>query len=161
MKPADNELISVLNNLLKDELSSINHYMAEAELCDNWGYRVLHDEIERYAQQEMRHAAMLLERIVFFEGIPDVDDLPRMPIGTTVPDIVQNVLDAEEKAWKDYNEAIAFAHEIGDQATTKLLRRILRDEEEHINWAEAQLTQMQHMGLACYLQTKVGEEEED
>lgn len=144
-------IITVLNELLADELSAISQYMVHSEICDNWGYEKLHKAIEKQAVDEMHHAEWLIKRIIFLEGAPVVSKLNPINIGKTVLDIVTHDQDAELAAVRAYNRAIALAHEVADQATVDLLIQILKMEEGHVDWAEAQRDQIEQMGLQNYL----------
>ncbi len=145
------KLLTVLNQLLADELTAINQYMVHSEMCDNWGYGKLHKAIESQAKDEMHHAEWLIQRIIFLEGTPVVSKLNPMKIGTSVRDMVTNDQDAEIAAVRAYNDAIALGHEVGDQASVDLLIRILKMEEGHVDWAEIQRSQIEQMGLENYL----------
>ncbi|MGA2064435.1 MAG: bacterioferritin [Thermoguttaceae bacterium] len=151
------QLLKKLNDLLREELSGINQYMVHSEMCDNWGYQRLHKTVEKRAVQEMKHAERLIGRIVFLEGAPTVSELNPIRIGADVPKQLQNDLDAELAAVRSYNEAIRLAAEVGDGATKELLDHILVDEDEHVDWLEEQLDQVQQMGLPVYLSTQTRE----
>lgn len=148
----NDKLIEVLNTLLADELTAINQYMVHAELCENWGYERLHQAIRRQAMDEMHHAEWLIERIIFLEEIPTVARLNMLHIGRTVLEMIMNDSSDELGAVKSYNAAIALAREVQDQGTVDLLTRILKMEEEHVDWAEKQQAQINQMGLENYLQ---------
>lgn len=154
----DAKLLGKLNGLLADELTAINQYMVHSEMCDNWGYERLHGQIEKRAIQEMKHAEMLIGRILFLEGTPDVSTLNRIRIGADVAKQFANDLTAERGAWKLYNEAIKLADQAKDAPTRNLLEQIARDEDEHIDWLEEQLDQIKQMGLQFYLSTQVKED---
>jgi bacterioferritin len=145
------KLLTVLNELLADELTAINQYMVHSEMCDNWGYAKLHQAIEKQAMDEMHHAEWLIQRIIFLEGTPVVSKLNPMNIGQTVADMINNDYEAELAAVPAYNNAVTLAHEVADQATVALLIKILNMEEAHVNWAEAQRAQIEQMGLQNYL----------
>ncbi len=145
------KLLAVLNQLLADELTAINQYMVHSEMCDNWGYEKLHKAIEGQAKDEMHHAEWLIQRILFLEGTPIVSKLNPIKVGTTVLEIITGDQDAELSAVRAYNDAIALAHEVGDQASVDLLTRILKMEEDHVDWAEMQRAQIEQMGLENYL----------
>jgi bacterioferritin len=145
------KLITVLNQLLADELTAISQYMVHSEMCDNWGYELLHKAIEKQAIDEMHHAESLIKRIIFLEGTPVVSKLNAIRIGKTVADMVKFDLDAEDGAVKAYNSAITIAHEVADQATVDLMISILKDEEAHVDWNEVQRDQIEQMGLQNYL----------
>ena len=148
------KLIDVLNELLADELTAISQYILHAEMCDNWGYKKLHNAIEKQARDEMHHAEWLIERILYLEGMPIVNKLNPMKIGKSVPELIKNDLEAEKEAVPAYNKAIGLAGEMGDEATADLLVEILKMEEDHIDWAKKQLTQVDQMGLDRYLTTQ-------
>ena len=153
------KLLTVLNQLLADELTAISQYMVHSEMCKAWGYGKLHDAIEKQAIDEMHHAEWLIGRIIFLEGVPQVSKLNPMMIGTTVPEIVGNDQEAEVGAVKAYNAGIRLAHEGDDQSTADLLTKILKMEEGHVEWAEKQRAQIDQMGLESYLSDQTGEDE--
>ena len=145
------KILEHLNLRLAEELTAINQYMVHSEMCDNWGYERLHQAIEKRAIDEMKHAEKLIARILFLEGRPIVSDLNKIHIGAEVPKMHQNDWSAEEGAIKGYNESIRLAVEVGDNGSRELLEDILEDEEEHIDWLEAQLDQIKQMGPQNYL----------
>ena len=144
-------ILATLNALLADELTAINQYMVHSELCSNWGYERLHEAVEKRAFTEMRHAERLIERIIFLEGQPIVSRLNPISIGSDVPAQLRNDLQAELGAVKSYNEGIALAVEVADNGTRELLESILKDEEDHVDWIEAQMDQIEQMGIQSYL----------
>lgn len=145
------KLLAVLNQLLADELTAINQYMVHSEMCDNWGYDKLHKAIEGQAKDEMHHAEWLIQRILFLDGTPVVSKLNPIKIGTSILEIIAGDQEAELSAVRAYNDAIALAHEVSDQASVDLLIRILKMEEGHVDWAEMQRSQIEQMGLENYL----------
>ncbi len=145
------KLLKVLNQLLADELTAINQYMLHSEMCDSWGYEKLHKAIEKQAIDEMHHAEWLIKRILFLDGMPEVSKLNPMKIGKNVSDIIGKDQNAEVDAVKSYNNAIALARDVADQATADLLTKILNMEEGHVDWAENQRKQIEDMGLENYL----------
>jgi len=147
----DKKVLTVLNELLADELTAISQYMVHSEMCDNWGYEKLHKAIEGQAVDEMHHAEWLIQRILFLEGQPVVSKLNPIHIGKDVLQIIGTDQDAELAAVKAYNAAIRLGHEVDDQATVELLTRILAMEEGHVDWAETQRDQIAQMGLPSYL----------
>jgi len=151
------KILETLNMLLADELTAINQYMVQSEMCADWGYEKLHEAIEKRAIDEMKHAEKLIGRIIFLEGRPIVSNLNKINIGATVDAQHKNDHEAEETAIKAYNDAIKLAVEVGDNGTRDLFEEILEDEEEHIDWIETQLDQIDQMGLQVYL----GEQLED
>ena len=154
MKGNEN-IIARLNDLLSDELTAINQYMVHSEMCDNWGYEHLHKAIEARAITEMHHAEKLIARLLFLEGKPVVSNLKAIHIGGEVEALHKNDLDAELTAVKAYNEGIRLAVEVGDNGTRELFESILKDEEDHVDWLEAQLDQIKQMGIQNYLVEQV------
>lgn len=150
------KVIEVLNSLLADELTAINQYMVHAEMCDNWGYGRLSEAVEQRAITEMRHAEKLIARILFLEGQPIVSNLRAMHIGADVEAQLKNDWQAERGAITAYNEGVRLAAELNDYGTEELLEAILKDEEDHIDWIEAQLDQIAQMGIQLYLSGQVG-----
>lgn len=149
------KLIEALNRLLADELTAINQYMVHSEMCDNWGYEKLHKHFEKRAIDEMKHAEMLIGRILFLEGLPTVTNLNKIAIGDMVPKQLQNDHDAEAGAIKAYNDAIALATEVGDNATKDFLQKILNDEDDHMDGIEELQDQINQMSLQVFLTTQV------
>ena len=149
------KLIDTLNLLLSDELTAISQYIVHSEMCANWGYDELHDAIEKRAIDEMKHAEKLIARIIFLEGLPIVSKLGAMHIGAAVPEQLENDLQSEYGAVKGYNEGVRLAVESADNTTRALLESILHDEEDHIDWLEAQRDQIQQMGLSAYLAQQI------
>jgi bacterioferritin len=145
------KIIEKLNALLADELTAINQYIVHSEMCANWGYERLHEAIEKRAITEMKHAEKLIERILFLDGIPIVSKLNKIEIGSDVKAQFENDLDAERMAVQAYNEGIQLAVESGDNGTRALLESILADEEHHVDWLEAQLDQIEQIGIENYL----------
>lgn len=149
------KLIAALNSLLADELTAINQYMVHTELCESWGYGKLHVAIRKQAIDEMRHAEWLIERIIFLDGAPTVSKLNPMKIGKTPAEIINNDYGYELNAIRDYNNAIKLSREVDDQGSLELLTKILKMEEDHADWAEVQLVQIEQMGLENYLVNQV------
>ncbi len=145
------KLLLVLNSLLADELTAINQYMVHSEMCENWGYNKLHAAIRKQAMDEMHHAEWLIERIIFLDGAPTVSKLNAIKIGKTVPEMINNDDKDELEAVKAYNEAINLAREVNDEGSVDLLRKILKMEEGHVDWAEIQNAQIEQMGIQNYL----------
>lgn len=147
----NDKIIALLNGFLADELTAINQYIVHSEMCANWGYGKLHEKSEKRAIDEMKHAEKLIARILFLEGIPIVSELKKMNIGASVEAQLRNDLAAELGAIKDYNEGIRICLELGDNGSRELIDDNLKDEEEHLDWLEAQLDQISQMGLQNYL----------
>jgi bacterioferritin len=156
MMKGNDQVLATLNGLLADELTAVNQYMVHAGMCANWNYEKLHHTIEKRAIEEMKHAEMLIDRILFLEGTPVVSKLGAMKIGAGVEAQFHNDHDAELGAIKAYNEGIRLAVEQGDNGSRELMESILKDEERHIDWLEAQLDQIAHMGIQTYLVEQVG-----
>ena len=152
----NDEVIAVLNDLLSDELTAISQYMVHAEMCDNWRYEKLAKAAEGRAIDEMKHAEKLIGRILFLEGIPTVSELKKIHIGSDVTNQQKNDAHAEVDAVTAYNAAIKVAASLGDNGTRELLEGILKDEEVHLDWLEAQLSQIDQMGIQMYLVEQVG-----
>lgn len=151
------KIIAVLNEFLADELTAINQYMVHSEMCANWGYDKLHEAIEKRAIGEMKHAEKLIGRILFLEGQPVVSQLKKIHIGATVEAQLKHDLDAEADAIKAYNDGIRLCLEAGDNGSRELIEDNLEDEENHLDWLEAQLDQIGQMGLQNYLLAQVKE----
>ncbi|MCL7451964.1 MAG: bacterioferritin [Anaerolineae bacterium] len=144
-------LIESLNERLAEELTAINQYFVHAEMAEDWGYERLHEAIEGRAIQEMKHAETLISRILFLEGMPIVSKLGEIHIGKDVLTQHKNDWQAEYDAIKSYNESIRLAVEVSDNGSREILESILKDEEDHIDWLEAQLDQIEQLGLEHYL----------
>jgi bacterioferritin len=149
------EVIEKLNTLLADELTAISQYMVQAEMCANWGYKHLEEVIEKRAKDEMKHAEKHINRIIFLEEMPIVSELNKMHIGASVEAFHKNDWADENRAIKAYNDAIKLAVEVGDNGTRDMLESILNDEEDHIDWIEAQLDQLEQMGVQVYLSEQI------
>jgi len=156
-KPA---VLDALSQMLKEELGAISQYFLHAEMCENWGYERLSELIKKQSIGEMKHAEILIERILFLEGMPNMGDLPKLNVGKDVKQQIQNDLDLELSAVTEYNNAVAACQKVGDNATADLLKEILKDEEEHVDFLETQLGLIKDLGLENYLVEQMGDEEE-
>jgi bacterioferritin len=152
------KVISKLNEGLREELTAINQYFVHAEMCHNWGYHRLGDFIRKQSIGEMKHAEELLERIIFLDGMPKMEPLP-LTIGADVQVQLQNDLDLELKAVVMYNDAITVARDAGDNTSRELFERLLKDEESHVDFLEAQLHQIKQLGYERYLAQQIGGED--
>jgi bacterioferritin len=152
------KMLEKLNGLLAEELTAINQYMVHAEMCDNWKYEQLHESIEKRAMDEMKHAEKLIARILFLEGRPIVSKLNEMRIGPDVENQHKNDLASEQVAVKSYNDGIKLATEVSDGGTRELLEHILQEEEDHVDWLEAQLDQIKQIGIQNYLTEQIYKE---
>lgn len=153
----NDKLIATLNSLLADELTAINQYMVHSEMCDNWGYDKLHKHFEKRAIDEMKHAEILIGRILYLEGLPVVTKLNKISIGKDVPEQLEFDRLAEKDAIKAYNEAIVLAGEVLDYATRDVLQNILNDEDEHMDGIEELQDQVGQMGVQIFLTTQIKE----
>jgi len=151
------KIIAVLNDFLADELTAISQYMVHSEMCADWGYDKLHEAVEKRAIGEMKHAEKLIGRILFLEGQPVVSNLNKMDIGATVEAQLKHDLEAEAGAIKAYNDGIRLCLEVGDGGSRELIEDNLEDEEQHLDWLETQLDQINQMGLQNYLLAQVKE----
>ena len=149
------QLIEMVNQRLAEELTAISQYMVHSEICANWGFQGLHEHITKQAMDEMHHAEMLIERIIFLEGAPIVSKLNPIRIGANIKEIILRDYEGELDAVRAYNETMKLAVEVGDNGTRELLAKILHDEEGHVNWEEEQRDQIAQMGLENYLTTQV------
>ncbi len=149
------KLLSALNSLLADELTAINQYMVHSEMCSNWGFEKLHKHFEKRAIDEMKHAEMLIGRILFLEGLPVVSNLKKITIGDVVDVQLSNDHHSEEDAIKSYNAAIILAGDVKDYATQDFLQGILNDEDKHIDGIEELQDQIKQMTLPVFLTTQV------
>ena len=151
------KLMEALNSLLADELTAINQYIVHGEMCENWGYGKLHEHFQKRAIDEMKHAEKLIARILFLEGRPTVSELRTITIGAEVPQQFANDRDLEMGAIKAYNEAIALAVEVRDNATREVLEDILEDEDRHVDQIEERQDQIGQMGVENFLSIQVEE----
>jgi bacterioferritin len=152
----DNSVVAKLDQLLAEELTAINQYMVEAEMCANWGYDKLHAVMQKRAITEMKHAENLIERILFLDGRPTVSKLNAIHIGADVEAMHKNDLASELDAVAHYNEGIRLCAQAGDNGSEQLLKAILKDEEDHVDWLEAQQDQIRQMGIQLYLAEQAG-----
>ena len=151
----NSKIIKMLNDRLADELTAINQYIVHSEMCANWGYEKLHNAIEKRAIEEMKHAEKLIARLLFLEGTPVVSKLNKMSIGANVEQQFKSDWNAESGAIKDYNDDIKLAVSVGDNGTREMLESILVDEENHLDWLEAQLDQIKQVGIQNYLSQQI------
>ena len=150
-------IIQHLNRALKGEFTAIHQYIVHAEMCDNWGYSKLGGFIKLQAIGEMRHAEALIERILFLEGVPGMGELMPLNVGQNVKEQLSNDVQLEYDAVRILNAAIKDSVEAGDNASRELFETILKDEEEHVDWLEAQLQMIDDMGLGIYLSQQLGD----
>lgn len=157
----DPKVISLLQQVLKAELTAINQYFLHAEMCDNWGYKKLAEHTRDESIEEMQHAEKLIERILLLDGTPNMSDYFKINIGQSVKGQLVNDLDLELEAIKRLNDGIKLCTSAGDNGSRELLDKILSDEEAHIDWLEGQLHAIDEIGIQNYLSQQLyGEEEE-
>jgi bacterioferritin len=145
------KVIAVLNEALKEELAAINQYFLHAEMCENWHYHKVAANIRKESIDEMKHAEAVIERILFLDGTPNMTSPMTLNIGQNVKEQLENDLKLEVSAIGMYNRGIEVARQEGDNATRELLEGILKDEERHLDWIEAQLHQIKEVGYERYL----------
>jgi bacterioferritin len=149
------EVLHYLQEVLKGELTAINQYFLHAEMLENWGYKGLAAYTKKEAIGEMKHAEAVMERMLLLDGAPNMQELMKLRIGQDVKAMHENDLALEFEAVDRLNKAIAAAVAAGDNGSRELFERILTDEEEHIDFLEAQLTMIEQMGLPNYLTVQV------
>ena len=151
------QIIELLNNVLRMELTGINQYFLHAKMCDNWGYQVLAKAILEESIEEMKHADKIIERILFLDGRPNLSTYDRINIGTNVKQQLQNDLALERMALQILNPGITLCAELQDAGSRELLERITADEERHAGWIEAQLFKIGELGYENYLAEQIYE----
>ena len=159
MDALDPKIIEILNDVLCAELTAINQYFLHAEMCNDWGYERLYKQIRKESIDEMKHAEQVIERILFLNGVPNVQKMGRIRIGETVPEQIESDLALEHAAIPRLNDGITLCAQLGDNGTRHLLEEILEAEEEHVDWLEAQLDQISQVGVQNYLAQQVKEED--
>ncbi len=158
MKPQNPEIIEHLNKVLKNELTAINQYFLHAKILDDKGLKKLAKKEKQESIEEMEHADWLMERILFLEGLPNLQDLGKLLIGETVEEMLECDLEQEMIALPVLREAIAFCEGQSDYMSRELFEKILENEEEHVDWIETQLSLMKDAGMQNYLQSQMEEE---
>lgn len=145
------KLIDGLNDILTGELTAINQYFIHAKMCANWGLHKLAAKNREESIGEMKHADELIERILFLDGVPNMQRLHKVRVGETVPEQLDLDLKLELEAIPLLNQTIALAVEVGDNGTRELLEEVLKSEEDHVDWLEAQIDLIKTVGLENYL----------
>ncbi len=148
-------VIELLNSVLTAELTAINQYFVDARMCESWGYHRLGEHIRNDSIDEMKDAEALVDRILYLDGVPNLQRLGSVRVGENVPEKLALALDVEKEAILRLNQGIPVCVEEGDNASRQLLERILAGEEEHADWLEAQLTLLAQLGEANYLALQV------
>jgi bacterioferritin len=151
MPQGNKDVVAVLNDVLTGELTSINQYFLHSRMCRNWGYGRLSEIIYKESIDEMKHADELIERILYLNGVPNVQKLSKIRIGESVPEMFEVDLANEMEAVARLNAGIATCIGAADNGSRHLLEELLVSEEEHVDWLEAQQTAIQQMGIAQYL----------
>lgn len=151
----DPKVIEALNDVLTGELTAINQYFLHARMCKNWGYERIGQIVMKESIDEMKHAQDLVDRILFLEGIPNLQKLGKLNIGETVPEQLDSDLKLEYQAIDRLKASIKIAFEAADHSSRELLEHILEDEEKHIDWLEAQLGQIKELGKQIWLAEQI------
>jgi bacterioferritin len=155
----DAKVIALLNEVLVNELTAINQYFLHARLCENWGYGRLWKKVRAESIEEMQHADKVIQRILYLDGMPNLQKLGKLEIGETVLEQLKSDLALEKRAIPVLNAGIELCRGKADNGTAELLEEILVDEEEHADWLEAQLTLVEQVGIQNNLAQQVKEEE--
>jgi bacterioferritin len=148
-------VIAALNEALHEELTAINQYFLHAEMCENWHYSRLGDYIKKQSIDEMRHAESIIERLLFLDGVPDMTKPMQLTIGKNVREQLESDLKLEVAAVAMYNKFVKISRDEGDNASRELFERLLKNEEEHVDWLEAQLHQIVEIGYERFLAQQV------
>ncbi len=156
----DKKVIEILNDVLTAELTAINQYFVHGEMCENWGYERLQREIRKHSIGEMKHAEEVIERILFLDGIPNMQRLGKINIGENVHEQLKLDLGLEMDAVGRLNVGIEECRKLDDNNSRHLLEEILEDEEEHIDWIESQLSLIDQVGLQNYLAEQIHKKSE-
>ncbi len=151
----DSKVVEFLNKVLRNELTAISQYFMHARMLQNWGLHALGEHEYKESIDEMRHADWLIQRILFLEGMPNLQELDKLMIGETVPEMLDCDLRLEQRAVVDLRNAIEHCEGVRDFTSRKLFRDILVSEEEHIDWLETQLELIKRVGLENYLQSQM------
>jgi bacterioferritin len=152
----DKKVIGHLNKVLFNELTAVNQYWLHARMFGNWGLAKLEDYEKKEALGEMKHADHLVERILFLEGLPNLQDLGKLLIGESAPEALKCDLKLEHAAHPVLKEAIAYCEQAGDYVSREILEDILEAEESHIDWLEIQVELIESTGLQNWLQSQAG-----
>ena len=151
----DAQVIQALNDVLTAELTAINQYFVHAKMCDNWGYQRLASKKREESMEEMKHADDVIDRILFLDGVPNMQRLSPVRVGEEPVEQHQLDLELEVDAVKRINDAIALCRDKGDNGTRELLDKILEDEEDSVDWLEAQLHLVKEVGRERYLAEQI------
>lgn len=151
----DTKVIEFLNQILKNELTAINQYFLHARMLEDWGFESLGQKEYEESIEEMQHADELVQRILFLEGLPNLQDLGRLRIGENVREMLECDLAMEHQAIPDLRDAVEYCEQVRDFVSRDLFQKILTDEESHVDWLETQLSVMDQVGEQNYLQSQM------
>ena len=149
------QIIAALDDVLTAELTAVNQYFIHARMCENWGYQRLWTKVREESIGEMKHADRLIARILYLEGMPNLQRLGKVNVGEIVPEQLRLDLEVEKAPVKALNASIELCRSLGDDGSRELLADLLEGEEEHANWIEAQLTLIAQVGEANYLAQQI------
>ncbi|OJH37594.1 bacterioferritin [Cystobacter ferrugineus] len=152
------QVIDLLNEVLTTELTAINEYFLHARIAENWGYERIGRKIYEESIGEMKHADKLVKRILFLEGLPNLQRLAKVNVGESLPEMLRLDLALEQGSQKRLNEGIELCRSLADNGSREVLERILEDTEEHIDWLEAQLELIKQVGETNYLAQQIKKE---
>lgn len=155
MQPIDGEIIAHLNRALRNELTAINQYFLHSRMLKDWGLEHLASHEHEESIDEMKHADELIERILFLDGLPNLQDIGKLYVGQNVQEILECDLKLEMEAVPDLRESIAYCERTNDYVSRQLFTRILESEEEHIDWIETQLELIGRIGVERYMQRQI------
>ena len=151
------QIIELLNSVLRKELTGINQYFVHAKMCENWGYQVLAKVNRDEAMDEMKHAEKIIDRILFLDGTPNMSSYDRIMIGNNVKQQLESDLTLEIAALQVLGPGVKLCLELGDTGSRELLEHIIVDEEQHVDWIEAQLHKIDELGYENYLSEQIYE----
>ncbi|HZX65559.1 MAG: bacterioferritin [Myxococcales bacterium] len=151
----DTQVIALLNDILSAELTAVNQYWLHARLCENWGYERLWKKVREESLEEMKHADELIERILYLDGMPNLQKLGKINVGESVSEQFKLDLDVEYEAVKRFNEGIEACRGKGDNGTRAILEKMLADEEKHVDWLEEQQRLIDDIGEPAYLSEQI------
>ncbi len=157
MQPIDSEVIACLNRVLKNELTAVNQYFLHAKMLEDWGMLRIAEHEKSESIDEMKHADALMERILFLEGLPNLQDIGKLYVGQDIEEILACDLKLEMEALPELRSGIQLSERVGDFVSRQLLREILSSEEEHVDWIETQIDLIKKTGVENYIQAQIHE----